>query len=319
MIGFTLRRLSQLLPVLIVSSAIVFLLMRLVPGDPVVMLVGEHASLDVQATVRHQLGLDQPLPLQYVVWLGRILRGDFGSSYFSKLPVLDLMSQAAPATAELALAALALALIVAVPLGLLSALHQGSRLNLAVTAYTGLALGVPNFWLGILLILLFTLALGWLPPGGRVDPLQNLSLGLKTLILPAATLSIHMSAVFARFITTAMLDVLNEDYVRTARAKGLAERAVVIGHALRAALIPVVTVVGLQFGRLLGGTVVVESIFAWPGLGRMMIDAVGQRDYPLVQATLLLMVGVFVLINLLMDLLYGLLDPRIRLGQGRTS
>jgi peptide/nickel transport system permease protein len=317
MIGYTLRRLSQLVPVLIVSSAIVFVLMRMVPGDPVLMMVGENASTEVQAAVRHQLGLDQPLPVQYVFWLGRILHGDFGNSYFSKLPVLDLMSGAAPATAQLALVALAMALIVALPIGVLSALHQGSRFNLAVTAYTGLALGVPNFWLGILLILLFTLALGWLPPGGRIDPFQNPSLGLKTLILPALTLSIHMSAVFARFITTAMLDVLHEDYVRTARAKGLAERAVVVGHALRAALIPVVTVVGLQFGRLLGGTVVVESIFAWPGLGRMMIDAVGQRDYPLVQATLLLMVVVFVMINLAMDLLYGLLDPRIRLGLGR--
>ena len=282
------------------------------------MMVGENASPEVQATVRQQLGLDQPLPVQYLIWVNHVVRGDFGNSYFSKLPVADLIQSAAPATAQLALASLVLALIVALPMGILSALHQGSRFNLAVTAYTGLALGVPNFWLGILLILLFTLALGWLPPGGRVDPLQNATLGLKTLILPALTLSFHMSAVFARFITTAMLDVLHEDYVRTARAKGLAERAVVVGHALRAALIPVVTVVGLQFGRLLGGTVVVESIFAWPGLGRTMIDAVGQRDYPLVQAILLLMVVVFVVINLLMDLLYGVLDPRIRLGQGRA-
>jgi len=318
MIGYTLRRFTQLIPVLVVSSAIVFVLMRLVPGDPVMMLVGENASAQVQAAVRHQLGLDQPLPVQYVLWLGRMLGGDFGTSYFSKLPVVDLVSSAAPATAQLALVSLLLSLVVALPIGILSALYQGSRFNLAVTAYTGLALGVPNFWLGILLILLFTLALGWLPPGGRIDPAQNLSLGLKTLILPAATLAVHMSAVFARFITTAMLDVLHEDYVRTARAKGLSERMVVIGHALRAALIPVVTVVGLQFGRLLGGTVVVESIFAWPGLGRMMIDAVNQRDYPLVQATLLLMVVVFVLINLLMDLVYGVLDPRIRLGRGRA-
>jgi peptide/nickel transport system permease protein len=318
MVSYVLRRLWQLVPVLIVSSAIVFALMRMVPGDPVLMMVGESASAETQATVRRQLGLDQPLPVQYLIWANRVLRGDFGNSYFSKLPVADLVASAAPATAELAVVSLVLALIVALPLGILSALHQGSRFNFAVTAYTGLALGVPNFWLGILLILLFTLALGWLPPGGRIDPFQNPSLGLKTLILPAATLSVHMSAVFARFITTAMLDVLHEDYVRTARAKGLAEHAVVVGHALRAALIPVVTVVGLQFGRLLGGTVVVESIFAWPGLGRMMIDAVGQRDYPLVQATLLLMVVVFVVINLLMDLLYGLLDPRIRLGHGRA-
>jgi len=171
--------------------------------------------------------------------------------------------------------------------------------------------------LGILLILLFTLALGWLPPGGRVDPMQNPVLGVRSLTLPALTLSFHMSAVFARFIATALLDVLHEDYVRTARAKGLAEKAVVISHAMRAALIPVVTVIGLQFGRLLGGTVVVESIFAWPGLGRLMIDAVGQRDYPLVQAVLLIMVMIFVLINMLMDLMYGLIDPRIRLSRGR--
>jgi ABC-type dipeptide/oligopeptide/nickel transport system permease component len=318
MIGYTLRRLAQLIPVLVLSSATVFLLMRLVPGDPVLMVAGENATAEVQATVRHQLGLDQPVPLQYLFWLGHILSGDFGVSYFSKLPVMDLVLNAAPATAQLALASLLLALVVALPVGIYSALKQGSRFHLAVTAYTGLALGVPNFWLGILLILLFTLALGWLPPGGRVDPFQNPALGLRTLILPAITLSVHMSAVFARFITTAMLDVLHDDYVRTARAKGLAERTVVVGHALRAALIPVVTVVGLQFGRLLGGTVVVESIFAWPGLGRLMIDAVGQRDYPLVQATLVLMVVVFVLINLLMDLIYGVLDPRVRVGQGHA-
>ncbi|MCC7370814.1 MAG: ABC transporter permease [Chloroflexi bacterium] len=317
MISYTLRRLWQLVPVVVLASATVFVLMRLVPGDPAQMVAGPEASSQSIAEVRARLGLDQPLPVQYLAWVSHVVRGDLGFSYLSKIPVAELIWDAAPATAQLALVSLLLALVVALPLGLITALKQGSRIQLLVTAYTGLALGVPNFWLGILLILLFTLALGWLPPGGRVDPFQNPMLGMRSLILPALTLSFHMSAVFSRFIATAMLDVLHEDYVRTARAKGLAERVVVIGHALRAALIPVVTVVGLQFGRLLGGTVVVESIFAWPGLGRLMIDAVGQRDYPLVQAVLLIMVMVFVLINLVMDLMYGLIDPRIRLSRGR--
>ncbi|OGA32709.1 MAG: hypothetical protein A3G80_03305 [Betaproteobacteria bacterium RIFCSPLOWO2_12_FULL_62_13b] len=314
--AYILRRLLQLIPVVVMSSVLVFLLLHLVPGDPAETVAGPDATPDVVAAVRHKMGLDQPLAVQYGRWLGNIARGDLGTSYISHLPVIDLVGYAFPATLQLTLAALVLALVISLPLGVLASLKQASKLDLVVQGYTALGLGVPNFWLGILLILVFALFLGLLPPGGRIDPTQNLAIGLKTLILPAVTLGIQISAVFTRFVRTAMLEVLHEDYVRTARAKGLPERVVVVRHALRSALVPVVTVVGLQFGRLLGGAVVVESVFAWPGVGRLIIQAVEQRDYTVVQAGLLGLVAVFLLINLMTDIMYAFLDPRIRLGAG---
>jgi peptide/nickel transport system permease protein len=317
MSAYILRRLLQLIPVILLSSFLVFMLLHLVPGDPAETVAGPDATPDVIAAVRHKMGLDRPLAVQYGIWLGNIARADLGNSYISKMPVIDLVGYAFPATIQLTLAALFLALAISLPLGVLASLKQASKLDLFVQGYTALGLGVPNFWLGILLILMFALILGILPPGGRIDPLQNPALGLKTLILPALTLGIQMSAVFTRFVRTAMLEVLHEDYVRTARAKGLQERVVVVRHALRSALVPVVTVVGLQFGRLLGGAVVVESVFAWPGVGRLIIQAVEQRDYTVVQAALLWLVLVFLLINLITDILYAFLDPRIRLGEGR--
>lgn len=314
--AYILRRLLQLIPVVVLSSVLVFLLLHLVPGDPAETVAGPDATPDVVAAVRHKMGLDQPLPVQYGRWLGNIARGDLGTSYISHLPVIDLVGYAFPATLQLTLVALVLALGISLPLGVLASLRQASKLDMVVQAYTALGLGVPNFWLGILLILVFALFLGLLPPGGRIDPMQNPTMGFKTLILPAVTLGIQISAVFTRFVRTAMLEVLHEDYVRTARAKGLPERVVVVRHALRSALVPVVTVVGLQFGRLLGGAVVVESVFAWPGVGRLIIQAVEQRDYTVVQAGLLGLVAVFLLINLMTDIMYAFLDPRIRLGAG---
>ena len=316
MLGYTIRRLFQLIPVILLSSFLVFMLLHLVPGDPAETVAGPDATPDVIAAVRHKMGLDRPLAAQYGIWLGHISRGDLGESYISRMPVIDLVGYAFPATMQLALAALVLALGISLPLGVLASLKQRSKLDLFVQGYTALGLGVPNFWLGILLILVFALALGVLPPGGRIDPLQNPLMGLKTLLLPALTLGIHISAVFTRFVRSAMLEVLHEDYVRTARAKGLRERVVVVRHALRSALVPVVTVVGLQFGRLLGGAVVVESVFAWPGVGRLIIQAVEQRDYTVVQAAILWLVVVFLLINLITDIAYAFLDPRIRLTGG---
>lgn len=315
--AYLLRRLLQMIPVILLSSFLVFLLLHLVPGDPAETVAGPDATPEVIQAIREKMGLDLPLPVQYGIWLRNIARADLGESYLSRIPVVDLVGHAFPATIQLALAALALALAISLPLGVLAAVRQGSKLDLLVQGFTALGLGVPNFWLGILLILIFALALGILPPGGRIDPLQQPLLGLKTLLLPAVTLGIHISAVFTRFVRVAMLEVLHEDYVRTARAKGLQERVVVIRHGLRSALVPVVTVVGLQFGRLLGGAVVVESVFAWPGVGRLIIQAVEQRDYTVVQAALLWLVVVFLLINLLTDIAYAFLDPRIRLTQGR--
>jgi len=317
MLGYIVRRLFQLIPVILLSSFLVFMLLHLVPGDPAETVAGPDATPDVIKAVRHKMGLDRPLAVQYGIWLGHIARADLGESYISRMPVVDLVGYAFPATIQLTLAALLLALGISLPLGVLASLKQGSKLDLFVQAYTALGLAVPNFWLGILLILVFALVFGILPPGGRIDPLQNPALGLKTLLLPAVTLGIQISAVFTRFVRAAMLEVLHEDYVRTARAKGLQERVVVVRHALRSALVPVVTVVGLQFGRLLGGAVVVESVFAWPGVGRLIIQAVEQRDYTVVQAALLWLVAVFLLINLITDIAYAFLDPRIRLTEGR--
>jgi len=315
--AYILRRMIQLLPVILLSSFLVFMLLHLVPGDPAETVAGPDATPDVIKAVRQKMGLDRPLLVQYGIWLGHLSRADLGESYISKMPVIDLVGYAFPATIQLSLAALFLSLAISLPLGVLASLKQGSKLDLFVQGYTALGLGVPNFWLGILLILVFALLLGVLPPGGRIDPLQSPMMGLKTLILPALTLGIHISAVFTRFVRAAMLEVLHEDYVRTARSKGLQERVVVVRHALRSALVPVVTVVGLQFGRLLGGAVVVESVFAWPGVGRLIIQAVEQRDYTVVQASLLWLVLVFLLINLITDITYAFLDPRIRLTQGR--
>jgi peptide/nickel transport system permease protein len=317
MIAYILRRLLHLIPVVLLTSVLVFLLLHLVPGDPAETVAGPDATPDVIQAVRQKMGLDRPLPVQYGIWLGNVARFDLGASYISKMPVIDLVGYAFPATIQLALAGLFLALAVSLPLGVLASVKQASKLDLFVQSFTALGLGVPNFWLGILLILLFALILGILPPGGRIDPMQSPVMGLKTLILPAVTLGVQMSAVFTRFVRAAMLEVLHEDYVRTARAKGLHERVVVVRHALRSALVPVVTVVGLQFGRLLGGAVVVESVFAWPGVGRLIIQAVEQRDYTVVQAALLWLVLVFLLINLITDVLYAFLDPRIRLGGQR--
>ena len=317
MIAYILRRLLHLIPVVLLTSVLVFLLLHMVPGDPAETVAGPDATPDVIQAVRQKMGLDRPLPIQYGIWLGNVARFDLGASYISKMPVIDLVGYAFPATIQLALAGLFLALAVSLPLGVLASVKQASKLDLFVQSFTALGLGVPNFWLGILLILLFALILGILPPGGRIDPMQSPVMGLKTLILPAVTLGVQMSAVFTRFVRAAMLEVLHEDYVRTARAKGLHERVVVVRHALRSALVPVVTVVGLQFGRLLGGAVVVESVFAWPGVGRLIIQAVEQRDYTVVQAALLWLVLVFLLINLITDVLYAFLDPRIRLGGQR--
>ena len=317
LLAYLVRRLAQLVPVLVLASIGVFGLMRLIPGDPAQVIAGEEASAERLQEVRVRLGLDRPLPVQYLVWLGSVLRGDLGESVISGQPVATILAQKVQATAELAVGALVVAVLVGIPLGVAAALRRGSALDLAVTAYTSTVLGIPNFWLGLLLILFFVVTLNWLPPGGRVAWAEDPGGSWRYLLMPVLTLSVRASGVLIRFTRTSMLEVLPEDYVRTARAKGLSERVVVARHALRCALIPVVTVVGLEFGRLLAGAVIAEQIFAWPGVGRLIIQAVGQRDYAIVQGVLLLLVTVFVLLNLITDLLYGVLDPRIRLAGGK--
>jgi ABC-type dipeptide/oligopeptide/nickel transport system permease component len=314
---FIIRRLLQAIPVLVLASLGVFLLLHLVPGDPALLLAGPDATPEVVAAVRTDMGLDEPLPVQYALWMEHALRGDLGKSYISRLPVWQLIQNALPATIELAVSGLLIAVIFALPTGILAAVKRQSPADWIVTLFNGVALGVPNFWLGILLIIIFALILNWLPPGGRVEFLSNPGIAWKTLLLPAITLGIPIGSALSRFTRAAMLEVLREDYMRTARAKGLSGRVVVFGHGLRNALIPIITVLGIQFGHLLGGAVIVESVFAWPGVGRLVLQAVLNRDYLVVQGTLLLLVMTFIIINLIVDLLYGLLDPRIRLSSGR--
>jgi peptide/nickel transport system permease protein len=314
---FILHRLAQAIPVLMLSTIGVFLLLHQLPGDPALVLAGPDAPPEAIAAIRQDMGLDQPLAVQYVVWLGHVVRGDMGKSLASKLPVSQLISQRAPATLELALAAEVLTILIALPLGTISAVKQRTRTDWGISSFVSLGLAIPNFWLGILLIILFAIALGWLPPGGRGDFTRDPSLALKFLALPAFTLALPAAMNLSRLTKASVLEVLYEDHVRTALAKGLTDRAVVVTHVVRNALVPVVTAIGLEFGRLLGGAIVVESVFAWPGLGTLMLTSIGNRDYAIVQAGLLLLVGTFIVVNLATDIAYGFLDPRIRYSTAR--
>ncbi len=318
MAAFLIRRFAEAVPVVFLATLVIFLGMRLIPGDPAMVLAGQDASPDAVAAIRAANGLDQPLPVQYMLWLNRAVHADFGVSFFTKAPVAQLIAQRIPATLELGLAAMVLTVILSVPTGVFAAVRHHRPVDWLISGFNGLAVAVPSFWLGILAILLFSLVLGWLPPGGRGDFTRDPGLELKFLLLPAITLALPGVAAVSRLVKSSMLEVLSDDYVRTARAKGVAEQGVVMRHALRNALVPVVTLLGLQFGRLLGGAVITESVFSWPGVGRLIRDAISNRDYAVVQATLLMLVVTFIVINLVTDVMYGVLDPRIRLTGGRS-
>jgi peptide/nickel transport system permease protein len=309
----------QAIPVILLSSIMVFLLVHLLPGDPAQVLAGPNATPEAIQALQADMGLDKPLPVQYVVWLGHVVHGDFGTSVLSKVPVGQLIQQRAPATFELAAAALVVSTCLALVLGITAAVKQRSPVDWAITSFIGVTIAVPNFWLGILAILLFALALGWLPPGGHGDFTRDPGQAVKFLILPAVCLALPGAVAVSRLVKSSMLEVLYEDYVRTARAKGLAGQRVVVGHALRNALVPIITALGLELGRLIGGAVIVESIFGWPGLGSLMLSAMGNRDYPVVQAGLLILVTIYIVINIGIDVGYGFLDPRIRVGGARQS
>jgi peptide/nickel transport system permease protein len=309
---FIVSRLLQAIPVLLMASVLVFLLIHFIPGDPAYAILGDNATPKEIEAVRAKLGLDRPLYVQYGVWIGNVLQGDLGASQINKFPVGRLIWIKARATVELTLGAMFVATVIAFPVGIISAIRRGSLLDRITTVMVSFFYAVPTFWLGILLVTFIALRLGWLPPSGRIDPSVDFVRFLKALVLPAITLGVPTSAVLARFVKMSMLEVLTQDYIRTARSKGLAERAVVLQHALRNALIPVVTVFGLQFGAFLGGAVVTESIFDWPGLGSTALHAIQSRDYPIVQGVVLFVVVVFILVNLLVDISYGFLDPRIR-------
>ena len=311
---YILRRLISSVPVVLLVSLVIFSLIHLTPGDPVVVMLGEEASPEARDALRRQLGLDQPLPVQYGVWLARVLQGDLGRSIRTNQPVSEAIVQRLPVTIELALLAVAISLVVAVPAGIVAAIRRNSTADVASTVFSLLGVSMPNFLLAILLIYVFSLQLRWLPPIGYVNPLQDPAGNLRGMIMPALTLGLALAAVVARLMRSSLLETLNQDYVRTAWAKGLREGLVIRRHAMKNSLIPVVTVVGLQLGNLLGSAVVTETIFALPGVGRLVIDSIFQRDFPLVQGVVLYLALIFLLVNLLVDLVYGFLDPRIRYG-----
>jgi peptide/nickel transport system permease protein len=312
MLQYTVRRLVLMLPVLLVVTLMVFSLMLLLPGDPAMALLGENLDPEAYTTVRKALGLDQPVPVQYVRWLSKTFQGDLGRSLHTREPVLTIIGTHLPRTLYLTLAAMLVSLIIAIPAGVIAALRRNSFVDTVATVLAMVGVAVPNFWLGVMCILFFSVTLGWLPVSGYVGPLEDPWLSLQHMVLPAITLGTAIAAEVTRMTRSSLLEVLDRDYILTARAKGLGERSVILAHALKNALIPVVTIVGLQMGRLFGGAVVTESIFAVPGLGTLLVSGIFSRDFPIVQAVVLVMALAVLSCNLIVDLLYTWLDPRIR-------
>lgn len=308
---YVLKRLLQLLPVLAVVGVVSFLLIHLIPGDPTAVMLGTDATPQQVAQLRHDLGLDQPLVIQFGDWALRVLTGDLGKSVFQPLPVAKLIRNALPPTLTLTAMALLVSVLVGVPAGIIAAIRRGGIVDLLVMLVAMAGLALPSFWLGLNLIYLFSVKLRMFPTGGY-HPLSEGLISLKYLFLPGLSLGLVQAALIARMTRSAMLEVLQLDYIRTARAKGLPQRTVIFRHALRNALIPVLTVIGTSVGVMLGGAVIIETVFTIPGLGRLVINAVMRRDFPVVQASLLLMAAISVLMNLVVDLLYAVVDPRIR-------
>ena len=312
MARLVLHRLAATIPVLLLVTAGVFALLHLTPGDPVEAMMSESADASAKAALRAELGLDRPLAVQYLAWMGRLLRGDLGRSIRNGEPVIENVGRRIAPSVQLALLAMTISLLIAFPIGIASAVRRNGGVDRAGTTFALFGICMPNFLLALLLIFLFGVTLRWLPISGYVDPREELVDGLRSLALPAVTLGLALAAVVTRTLRSSMLEALSEDYVRTARAKGLSEWRVIRGHVLRNALIPVVTVLGLQLGTLIGGAVITEYVFALPGVGRLVVDAVFARDYPLVQGVVLLIAVAFIASNLVVDLLYGLIDPRLR-------
>ncbi len=312
MLTFILRRLLSAIPTLILVSLFVFTLQKLLPGDPVQAMAGEERDPAVMEYLREKYRLNDPLPLQYVHWVGNVLQGDFGTSLRTEQPVTVLLASKLPVTIELAVLALIIALVIGIPTGVISAVRKGTSVDYAANVFALSGISIPHFWLGILLIMIFAVKLQWLPASGFVPLGEDVGQNLKTLILPAFVLGAGLSGVLMRHTRSAMLEVLRADYVRTARAKGLFQRAVILKHALRNALMPIVTLTTLLFGELLGGAVLTEQVFSIPGFGKMIVDAVFNRDYAVVQGVVLCVAIGFLLLNLLADVLYRLINPRLR-------
>src|SRR5262244_7101 len=312
MLNYLLRRLATIVPTLFFVSVLIFGLQQLLPGDPAMILAGEERDPAVIAYLHQKLHLDEPLPVRYLYWAGGVLKGDLGESQRIKKPVLDLVLEKLPVTLELALLAILIAVAIGVTAGIVSAVAKDTVWDYAANVFALWGLSTPNFWLGIMLILLFSVTLGWLPASGYISPFEDLRANLAAMIMPAFVLGDAIAAVLMRHTRSAMLQVLSTDYVRTARAKGLDERVVVLKHALRNALIPVITLGALEFGTLLSGAVLTEQVFTIPGFGKLIVDAVFNRDYAVVQGVVLCTATAYITLNLLADLAYFLVNPRLR-------
>lgn len=311
---FMLLRLVQIVVVMAGVTVLCFLMLKITPGDPATAILGVQASPEEVARVRRSLGLDQPWLVQLGIWAGNVMRGDLGASYINKKPVSELIMTRLPITLELTFWSMLIAVAIAIPAGVLSALRRYTWVDYFFTGFSLFGVSMPSFWFGILLIFVFSLWLGWLPASGYVPWSRGIWPHLRSMILPSVALGLFLTGALMRFSRAAMIETLVQDYIRTARAKGLANRRIVIGHALRNAMIPTVTVLGIQFGALLGGAVIIETVFAFPGVGTMLLTAVNQRDYPVVMGVTLVVALLYTLSNLVVDLAYTWLNPRIRFG-----
>lgn len=315
MTRYLIIRAVGVIPTLIGISILVFGITYLIPGDPALIMAGSEATPEVVANLRQQWGLDQPVYIRYLSWLGNMVRGNLGDSYFSRQTVTQLVGNALPVTLELAILSLLVAVLIAIPTGIVSAVKAGSWFDLGAAALAFIGLSIPSFWLGIMLIYIFAVYLQQLPAGGFTPLSAGLWPNLQSMILPSIALGTFASTQLMRYLRASLLDVLHADYIRTSRAKGLRERSVLLRHAVRNALIPFTTVLGVQMGYLLGGTVIAESVFALPGIGRLVLTAVLNRDYQVATGIIFLIATAFVLINLVVDMIYPILDPRVRLAR----
>lgn len=312
MISLLLRRLGVALPTLLLVSMMVFGLQKLLPGDPALALAGEEHSPEVVDYLRHKYRFDEPVPVQYAIWLKALAQGDFGTSVRTRLPIGRMLVEKLPVTIELAVLSMLVALAIGLPIGIFAALRRGTAFDYGASLFGLAGLSIPHFWLGIMLILLFSVNLGWLPAGGFVPPSESIGRNLLSMLMPALVLGTGTAAIMMRHVRSAMIQAMKQDYVRTARAKGVRERIIVLRHALPNALIPVVTLGTLQFGELMAGAVLTEQVFSIPGFGKMIVDGVFSRDYAVVQAVVLCTAAVFLLMSLVADVAYVLLNPRLR-------
>lgn len=316
MLGYIVRRLILGIPVLIIISAIVFLVTYLIPGDPAMVVLGQGASPDALEAVRHRLGLDQPVFVRYLYWLGDLLHGNLGRSVLSRQPVGKLISHSLPITLYLTALSMLIAVLISIPLGTISALRRNTWIDVAATTWAFAGVSLPGFWLAMMLLYVFGVRLQWVPLQGYISPRDDLGMSLRTMILPALTLAVFLSGPLTRYLRSSVLQTLSQEYVQVARAKGLSGQSILTHHILRNSLIPFLTILGIQFGYLLGGAVVVENVFALPGIGDLAVSAIGNRDFPVIQGVTLVVAIAVVLVNLLVDIACALLDPRIRISGG---